>query len=492
MREKDIIMRLNKLGYARAEKYIESIPGKTLQKENYRAKMLNHMIMEHIRFVECDFSEASVTGSIFRYCKFVNCSLYQSDFEFCEFYGCTFISDSPIVSSFNESSFVETEFLQVQFQSCTFTSAFFHSCLLDGVRITISTMENSIFRQCRFSNMDLRLLNMDFVELDRPQMEHVVLPLDQIPFIFGALSYLRSTTDAVKISKGESGSMTATAFFKNVIPLLCTHFKKTEQFFPLANIFYALGENEEGYQAITNGLIQAISIRDFRMIKYFCKLIASTGVFHSSALHHLYQNYICRLYPQNSIDAEIPNYARHILDIKTLLFGTAQKASFRMTFITNIKLPENWKLGECIDRILSLAKCRGAFQDNDAEIVLRQNSPLQITIKLAGNENQLAELLSAYLAFAGIEGKGAYALPVVSQSQKILTISTEENRKLQTMAQTYREDLQKLDVQVILLEYYVENFHFYCGQDGSVYYFNSNAVPTEPAQSRLIGGRNGS
>lgn len=492
MREKDVITRLNKLGYSRAERYIEAIPGKTLRKEDYKAKMLNHTIMEHIRFVECDFTEASVTGSIFRHCKFINCSLYQSDFEFCEFYGCTFESNSPIVSSFNESSFVETEFLQVEFQSCTFTSAFFHSCVLDRVRITLSTMENAIFRQCRFSNMDLRLLNMDFIELDHPQMENVVLPLDQIPFIFGALPYLKNTTDAVKISKAESGSMTTAAFLKNVIPLLCIHFKKTEQFFPLANIFYSLGENEDGYQAITNGLIHAISIRDFRMIKYFCKLIAATGVFRPSTLHHLYQNYICRLYPQNSIDAQIPNYARHILDIKALLFGTAQKASFRMTFMTNIKLSENWKLGECIERIFSLAKCRGAFQDNDAEIVLRQNSPLQITIKLAGNEDQLAELLTAYLAFAGIEGESVYALPVVSQRRKMLTDSTEENRRLQTMAQTYRNDLQKLNIQVILLEYYVENFHFYCDQDGPIYYFNSSAVPAESALPRLIGGRNGS
>lgn len=492
MREKDVITRLNKLGYARAERYIEAIPGKTLQKEDYKAKMLNHIIMEHIRFVECDFTEASVTGSIFRHCKFVNCSLYQSDFEFCEFYGCTFESDSPIVSSFNESSFVETELLQVEFQSCTFTSAFFHSCLLDGVRITLSTMENAIFRQCRFSNMDLRFLNMDFIELDHPQMENVILPLDQIPFIFGALPYLRNTSDAVKISKAESGSMTTAAFFKKVIPLLCTHFKKTEQFFPLANIFYSLEKNEDGYQAITNGLIHAISVRDFRMIKYFCKLIAVTGVFRPSALHHLYQNYICRLYPQNSIDAQIPNYARHILDIKALLFGTAQKASFRMTFMTNIKFLENWKLGECVERIFSLAKCRGAFQDNNAEIILRQNSPLQITIKLAGNEEQLIELLSAYLAFAGMEGANANALPVVSQSQKMLTGSTEESRALETMARIYREDLQKLNIQVILLEYYVENFRVCCGQDGSIYYFNSSAVPAEPDLPRLIGGKNGS
>lgn len=492
MREKNVIYQLNKLGYTRTENHIESIPGKTLRKENYRAKMLNHTIMEHIRFVECDFTEASVTGSIFRHCKFINCDFYQADFEYCEFYGCTFESNIPIMSSFNASSFVETEFLQIHFRSCTFTGAFFYECLLDKVQIELSTMENALLRQCRFSNINFCQLNMDYIEFDRPQMENVILSINQIPFIFGVLQYLRHTADPVKVSKAGSGSMTAAAFFKNVVPLLCSHFNKTEQFFPLANIYYSLGENEKGYKAITKGLVAAISIRDFRMIKHFCKLIASTGAFQPSALHNLYHNYICRLYPQNGIGADIPNYARHILDIKALLFSTAQKASFHMTFRTNIELPENWKLKECIERVLSLPKCDGAFQDSDVEVVLRQNSPLQITVQLSGNEEQLAELLLAYLSLAGIEGESVYTLPVACQSYQMLTDGGKDTSKLKTMARTYREDLQKMDIQIILLEYYVENFRHYCDQNGPVYYFNSSAVQAVPVLTSPMEGSDGS
>lgn len=491
MREKNVINQLNKLGYTRTENHIESIPGKTLYRENYRAKMLNHTIMEHIQFIECDFTEASVTGSIFRHCKFINCNFSQADFEYCEFYECTFESNIPIMSSFNASSFVDTEFLRIQFRSCTFTSAFFYECLLDKVQIELSTMENALFRQCRFSNMDFCHLNMDYIEFDRPQMENVVLSINQIPFIFGVLQYLRHTTDLVKVSKAGNSSMTVTAFFKNVVPLLCSHFKKTEQFFPLANIYYSLEENEKGYKAITSGLVAAISIRDFRMIKHFCKLIASSGAFQPSALHNLYHNYICRLYPQNRIGADIPNYARHILDIKTLLFSTAQKASFHMTFKTNIELLENWKLKECIERVLSLSKCDGEFQDNDVEVVLRQNSPLQITVQLSGNEEQLVELLLAYLSLAGIEGESVYALPVACQSYRILTDGRAKNPKLRVMAHTYHEELQKMDIQIILLEYYVENFRHYCDQNGPVYYFNSSAVPVTPVLQGLMGSING-
>lgn len=488
MQKKDVLQRLCDLGYARAENSIEAIPGKTFYRENYRAKMLNHPIMEHIKFLECNFDEANVTGSIFRHCKFINCSLDQADFEFCEFYGCTFESNAPIVSSFNESSFVETEFLQVHLHSCTFTGVFFQSCIFDGVRITVSTMENSLFRQCSFHNMDLRLLNMDYIELDHPHMENVILPLDQIPFIFGALQYLKDTKDSVKISKGESGSMTPAAFFKNVIPLLCIHFSRSEQYFPLANIFYSLDEKEKGYKAITDGLIFFISLRDFRMLKHFCKLIAYTGAFRPHTLHNLYHNYICRLYPQDAVGVDVPNYARHIVEIKALLFSSTQRASFHLTLGTNIRSFENWKLGKALESLFSLARHRGEFHENDIEMVLRQNSPLQITVQLSGNEIQLLELLTAYLSLAGIADEDAQELPVIAQYRRMLPACMDRNQSLGAIVRTYQQELEKLDIKMVMLEYYVENFRQFSGGNGSAYFFNSSAIPSGNTQLAPIRG----
>lgn len=491
MQKKDVLHRLQNLGYARAENSIEAIPGKTLFKEDYSAKMLNHTIIEHVKFLECNFDESSVTGSIFRHCKFINCSLSQADFEFCEFYDCTFESNTPIISSFNESSFVETEFLQVHFRSCTFTGVFFQACLFSSVRITVSTMENSLFRQCNFYNMDLRLLNMDYIELDNPHMQDVILPLDQIPFIFGALQYLKNTKDSVKISKGESGSMTTAAFFKNIIPLLCSHFSKSQQFFPLANIYYSLDEKEKGYKAVTDGLVSFLSLRDFRMLKHFCKLIAYTGVFHPSALHNLYHNYICRLYPQNAAGPDIPNYARHIVEIKTILFSSAQKASFRLTVKTNIGLSENLKLGKVVESFFGLARCRESFSDNDIEIVLRQNSPLQITIQLSGNEDQLIDLFAAYVSLTEITDKEAQELPVISQYRRMLPSPAGRSRKLEEITHTYQQNLLELDVQMVLLEYYIENFHKFSKENEPTYFFNSGGVFTGNKRISSLGGEYG-
>lgn len=485
MTPKTAYKKLQAFGYSRTEENNDLIqhgtpsPQRIRQSGDYRGKTLNHTVMERIVLQECDFEEACVTGSIFRSCKFIDCSFNQADFEFCEFYDCEFSNDATLGVSFNNSSFINTKIRDINFQSCTFTSTYFQNCLFDKAQITVSTLEGALMRSCTFSNVDYRNLNMDFVEIDMPQMNDVVLPMDMIPFMFGALQYLIRTTDNVSISKGDHEKITPYEFFQTVVPLLCIHFKKTEQYFPLANIYYALGENEQAHQAILDGLISSMAMRDFRMIKYFCKLVAFSGAYHPSALHSLYNNYICRLFPQNGIDREIPNYSRHILEIKDILFSTARRPSIRMAMRTNITLEENHKLGKLLECVFSLGKMQGNFQGNDVKAVLQQNSPLIITVSISGDELQLSSLLCAFLSMAGISTENQAQLPVVAQYQQLAPACTDYEYDLQAMANAHRKDLLDHSIHISMLEYYVENFQMGVRDSVDYYYFNSSALLQE-------------
>lgn len=477
MKNKDTLKKLREYGYSRAEETIEYTPGNPLKEKDYKKKALNHIIVEHVKFQECNFDEACVTGSIFRHCEFIDCTLDQADFEYCEFYSCTFTAKKPITASFNESSFIETSFNDVCFKSCTFTGSFFHICYFSRVTITISTMENSLFRQCHFIDVDFRLLNMDFMEFDQPHMINVILPMNEIPFVFGFLQYLLTTHDSVKVSKSKSGSMMPSTFLKNIIPLLCSHFNKTGQYFPLANIHYALGEQEKGYDAIKQGLRAAGASRDFRMLKHFCKLVAYTGVFSPHALDNLYHNYICRISPQDVVSADIPNYARHILEIKSILFSFSGKASIRVTMQSNIHVSEHGKLGKFTDIIFSLARRNGSFQADDIEMSLRQNSPLRITIHISGEERALLEVFSAYLCLVGISREEQRTMPVVSKYDDFLPDQTGSGHDLSALLETYQRELKDMHVHLTLMEYFAENFYEYGNDHEPIYFFNASASP---------------
>lgn len=468
--------RLRNLGYDRAENYGSQIQHMTFHRDNYKAKNLNHTIMEFVTLDNCDFSEACATGSIFRHCKFIDCNIDQADFEFCEFYDCEFLARHPINCSFNNSGFYNTVFTDIQFLGCTFTGCVFQECYWDGGNILNSTLEGALFRQCTFQKMDLRYLNMDYTEFENPKMLDVVLPLDQIPFVFGGLQYLNNTNDSVKISKKETHTVTVNRYLNEIVPLLCEHFTNTEQYFPLANIYYALGRNEEGLDATKKGLIASMAIRDFRMLKYFCKLIAYSKIFKPGVLHDLYNNYICRLLPQNEAGVVMPNYSRQLFEIKELLFSSSNKSSFRISLRTDIRLSDNQKLGKLFESIFSIGKKHGAFGGNDIKAVLQQNSPLIITIYVSGDERQLASLLIAYLSLAGIPINEIQLLPGISNFNLMLPGQNEYAQDWENLAHIQRRELQSIEVQVSLIEYYIENFRLFPNQNEPIYYFNSDAT----------------
>lgn len=483
MSKKNVLKRLRQLGYARSEEFVPSIQRSTapprptdLKDKNFKGDILNHTIMEYVTLQRCNYDEACVTGSIFRNCKFIDCSLDRADFEFCEFYHCEFILKEIQGCSFNSSSFIDTSFNSIYFDCCTFTGAFFQRCLLDRVQITYSTLENAFFKQCSFYHMDIRYLNLDFIELDQPYMEDVVLPISQVSFIFGAPEYLKKTSDTVFVSKGNCGRMTPTTFFHEVVPLLCSHFIKTGQFFPLANLYFALGSYEDSIKAIEQGIRATMAVRDFRMLKYFCKLAANSNILPPSALRNLYHNFICRLYPQHSSETDIPNYARHIMEIKSLLFRKTKRPAVTLSLKTDICQGEHHKLGILVDRLFAMARCRGSFQNDDVEVVLGYHSPLAVTVRVCGDEDALTTLLSAYLSLTGMTVGEMLELPIIADYQRRFPVQTGYQQELESMAHTAYQEIAALSIHIVMLEYYVENFQSFPSGGETAYYFNCGAA----------------
>lgn len=483
MSRKNALKRLQALGYARSEDIIAPIQRETappqpkhLEDKSFKGKILNHTIMENITLQGCNYDEACVTGSIFRNCKFIDCTMDRADFEFCEFYQCEFSTKKIFSCSFNNSSFVESSFSAIHFDSCTFTGAYFQRCPFDHVQIIYSTLENALFKQCSFYHMDIRYLNMDYIDLDHPYMEDVVLPISQVAFIFGAPQYLKNTKDIVFVSKGNQGHMTTEEFFRKVVPLLCSHFEKTRQFFPLANINFAIGNSKAGADALKQGLRDSMVTRDFRMLKHYCKLAACGGKFRPSDLRKIYYEYICPLYPQYSAESGIPNYARHITEIQAILFGKAKKPTFSITFQTNIRQGESGKLGKFLDGIFAMARHGSSFQNDDVEAVLGYHSPLSVTVHVGGEENALAALLSAYLRLAGMTTAEILELPVVSECRNQLPTKIGCWTEFEDIASKFHQELRVLSINMDVLEYYIENFHARAFGCETVYYFNSAAV----------------
>ena len=75
-------------------------------------------------------------------------------------------------------------------------------------------------------------------------------------------------------------------------------------------------------------------------------------------------------------------------------------------------------------------------------MVLGYHSPLTVTVRASGDENELAALLAAYLSLTGMPAEKMLELPVVADYQHRLPEQIEYRQELKAAAEnTYQEIL---------------------------------------------------
>lgn len=462
----DTLKKLKKYGYGRKDTMIVNHSNRIVNDKDYTEDIINHQICEHATIKNCIFDLASVTGSIYRDCTFENNTMKETDFEFCEFTNCTFFAKEPINSSFNNSNFINTNFYDIEFDSCTFTSAYFENCHFKKGAIRCSTLENAVFKNCHFEDLDLSLLNMDYVELDEPHMIEARLAMSQIPFMFGCLEYLLKTTDPVKILGVKNKVISITEYKNKVIPLLIQHFTDTEQYFPLSNIQLAMKEYDSAKESIKKGTSISVETRDFRMLKYYCHLIVKSGSFKPDILHMFYRN-ICKMSPQGEGSyTEQRNFTRHIAEIKAALFGQNSLPHLNATVRTDITSQKVGLLSRILEIFFTISKVDVGYGVNQAEMLISENSPLMVELNVYGSEESLILLLSAILKISGVMGNTHQHL--ISIAENLPTAMY-----MDKLVDQYVEEMKGIPVTLILSEYFLSNFKKNIFDRIPCYYYNS-------------------
>lgn len=128
--------------------------------------------------------------------------------------------------------------------------------------------------------------------------------------------------------------------------------------------------------------MQNNTYQDYRLLKFYIKLIADCKKISNKDRHNLYKN-ICSLNNDNESQSPIArNYRKHIADIKSYLFSEGHRIS-SIKFVSNIEIHSK-KLGLLLRKLYEIAKFD---YTGPVEIILSQNSPLCIEIKFFGDEN---------------------------------------------------------------------------------------------------------
>ena len=470
MEYNELRKKLKRFGYTRKTDRLSELSNKTVIRRNFADKSLNRTYLSTSPVMGTNFNNAAMTGSYFNNCQFHNCHMYMSDLEYCEFYKCFFTSKHTIVSSFNESNFLESIFEDVSFSSCAFSGSFFEKCTFRNVKIEFTTFENSLFKNCTFENMDMKILNLDFIEFENPKMDNVMLPLEQITHSIGLLEYCIYTTDNILIGSDSNVVLSKEEYYNQVIPLLEEEYIHSKEYFSLSNIYLAKKEYEKAYDTLHKGLYDAVTKRDFRMLKFYCKLIKANHCFDSHVLHSFYHS-ICRLAPNPTItenNSLLRGYIRNIAEIKNILFDSTKKPTLHMSLLTNLSSKQNGFIGKVISHLLEIAKMNQFKIPNRAGIKVTENSPFLIEMDIVGEEENIACLFPILLSLSNANCE----MPLLGMCT--LDTNTKEYAQLENQAECFHSSCVELGITLTRVEYNFENCPQIIPSNQSTFYYNSN------------------
>lgn len=442
MQKEDLLMSTIKFNSNKRKHSIECIE-KPFHKniDDYHNASITHSRFYKCSFIEINFNRAAVTGSVFEKCTFDNCNFNDADFEFCEFRECEINIEIISGCSFNNSNFILSTLNKIKFIGCTFTGSFWEESKINDINIEYSTLEGTCFSNCIFEDIDWRELNLEYVEFNNPSMNNATLPFHQIPYTFGLLQYLVNTSDLIKITDGYN-TLDIDSFFQEGIPFLINEYTAHKLYFPLSNI-YLFGESSnynKAFDYLSKEVANLSTARDYRRIKFCCKLLSDSHIFTQNQLNKVYKIITETDISIKPNSAEMKSYSRNIGEIRSILFERKRTPKLEILLKANITIENSMRFSNLINQLQKIAK-PGHTDALLTTITLSQNSPLLINIVVEGDERFFPIIISSFFTLTGNSIQKSNYLSLLDTVYKEFSSEIcETNKRNETIYEQFKND----------------------------------------------------
>jgi len=418
-------------------------------------------------FRNCNLNGTGFTDSIFKDSTFSDCEIEHSNFESSYFFNCYFQNNCPYVSaSFSKSYIYNSTFKGISFNRCRLSDITLAQSIMEDCNFDNTSFDGTIFDNTVLDNVVFKNLNLEYTQFNNIHINNTALPFPTIPFIINGINYLVHTSDKVFIKSAKKERISKEEYL-DLLPYLKIFYKKTEHYFPLANIYIAEKNINKALEAIQCGIYQSIILNNYRQLKNYCILVQSCTLFdmHQKKLleKNISQEFNNRLIENFSFYSPLVN---HFTELSKILLSN-NCPSLIVSFKTNIENDNYSVLSlfyKTIDRLIGIAGIKSNYSVNFtynslAEIIATINS-LEPSVVVA--------LITAFTSIflAGI--KGVTHLPDIVT--KFATVKYEiQNAKIESE----RKQLVNTKIQLEIAKINRE--------------LELNAIETEPID-RMISG----
>lgn len=345
---------------------------------------------------QCDLTNASGNGTVFRYNDFEKSLLNNVSMQYCSFTKDIFLRCSFLGSNFANSTFTYCVIQNSKIYGCSFLGAEFCSGILRDTEISSSNFELCRFRNIILEKLDLRELTLNYAFFENVTMKDVCLPFLQIPYTFNGLQYVFDTSDDIRISSHDpSVKEIGLAEYKNMLDDFVVFFHEKNQYFPLTNCYIVQGAMKQAELCNETGIKKSAMLHDFRSLYFYCVQAAQILKLSRERRGLLYAEINAVLSNTSLTEGDYHQFYIYFPQIKRLLFDTPNdNPVMTLTIHTNID-PEDYKKLAILLSALETATQECGLTLDSKHVEIRHNSPNIVDFFSSGSVYDLIANLQA-------------------------------------------------------------------------------------------------
>jgi len=345
---------------------------------------------------QCDLTNVSGNGTVFRYNDFEGSLLNNVSMQYCSFTKDVFLKCSFLGSNFANSTFTYCAIQNSKIYGCSFLGAEFYSGILRNTEITSSNFELCRFRNIILEKLDLRELTLNYAFFENVSMKDVCLPFLQVPYTFNGLQYVFDTSDDIRLSSHDSSvKEIGLSEYKDMIEDFVIFFQQKNQYFPLTNCFIVQGALEQAVMCNETGIKRSSVLHDFHSLYFYCVQAAQILKLSRQRRGMLYAEINAILSNDTLTEGEYHQFYIYFPQIKRLLFDIPNdNPVMTLTIHTNIDPADYEKLAILLSALETATQECGLSLDSK-HIEIRHNSPDVIDFFSSGSFHDLIANLQA-------------------------------------------------------------------------------------------------
>lgn len=348
-----------------------------------------HISKSH--YDKCNFYNVIFDGTQGDSSKFINCCFSTCKFENANFertdFFCSSIKENSSICScgFTKSNFSNTHFDGVTVIGCNFIETWLLDTQIKNSTFEYCNFENAMFDSVMLENIDFSKVSIDYVDFRNCSLSNVIFQFFSILHSFNGLNHIKENEDKVFLKFPDSPNQITGKEFLQSLKDLEAYFYYKNDYFALANINIFLGENNAAYKNIVTGLNYCFMKKDFKEIKYLCKLASNNLFFSKKQLMELYALLNNKNIIEDMTYPEYRNYLDEIEGIKRILVDNPYNLpQTKIVIETNIDYSDTKNVSRVIENINKAYSL--VSEQSSTYLSIRHNSPDIFEFFLSNND----------------------------------------------------------------------------------------------------------